>query len=465
MNAPSAAAFASSASDGRLTSTSSGCSGLIVAPEQVARGRELRLVGAQVELGGVALDAELRLRDGQADERRAVDAGVQRDRREDADDRPVAVADPDVRRAAHRAQAEPARGDRAEHDGGEALGRRVEEAPGRQARAERAREPLVGRLHGDPARLGGVDEAGCAAPWRRRPRRPRPPAARPPARRRGRSTSSAARSPGRRTTGPAPAVSRFVPRRSIWASRSAWLEAEMPSTATIEAIPIAMPTADSAARRRRVRRPMLPTASTSRGSRRLGAGAGGGRGSGLRARAARWWSWPTRVADDLAVAQLDAARERRGDLGIVRDDDERRARGVQLAEQRDDLGAGARVERARRLVGEDDPRVADERPRDRRALALAARQLRGPVGDAMAEADALERRPRPLAPLVAARRPRRADRPPRCRAPAARRAGRTAERRSPCAARAAPRARRRRPRRRRCRRSPRRRTSGGRACP
>ena len=72
---------------------------------------------------------------------------------------------------------------------------------------------------------------------------------------------------------PACSVSRFVPRRSMVASRSAWLDAEMPSTATIEAIPIATPTADSAARRRRVRRPMLPTARTSRGKSRLGSNA------------------------------------------------------------------------------------------------------------------------------------------------------------------------------------------------
>ena len=60
----------------------------------------------------------------------------------------------------------------------------------------------------------------------------------------------------------------------------------MPSTATIEAMPIAMPTADSAARRRRVRSPMLPTARTSRGSRRLGRGRGRGRGRGCGRRGA-----------------------------------------------------------------------------------------------------------------------------------------------------------------------------------
>ncbi len=72
---------------------------------------------------------------------------------------------------------------------------------------------------------------------------------------------------------PAWSVRRFVPRRSIVASSSAWLEAEMPRTATIDAMPIATPSAESAARSRRVRSPMLPTARTSRGSRRLGSSA------------------------------------------------------------------------------------------------------------------------------------------------------------------------------------------------
>jgi hypothetical protein len=55
---------------------------------------------------------------------------------------------------------------------------------------------------------------------------------------------------------PVPTVSMFVPRRSIWASRPAWEEADRPRTATMAATPIAMPRADSAARSLRVRSPV-----------------------------------------------------------------------------------------------------------------------------------------------------------------------------------------------------------------
>ena len=57
--------------------------------------------------------------------------------------------------------------------------------------------------------------------------------------------------------------SRFVPSRSICASRSAFEDSEIPSTATIDATPIAIPSADSAARARRVRSPSAPVRSTS----------------------------------------------------------------------------------------------------------------------------------------------------------------------------------------------------------
>src|ERR1700689_1765161 len=54
-------------------------------------------------------------------------------------------------------------------------------------------------------------------------------------------------------------VRRFVPRRSISDSSPAWLEEDRPSTATIAATPIAIPSAESPARMRRVRSPTLAT--------------------------------------------------------------------------------------------------------------------------------------------------------------------------------------------------------------
>jgi hypothetical protein len=58
---------------------------------------------------------------------------------------------------------------------------------------------------------------------------------------------------------PASTTSRFVPNRSSASSRLALDDSEMPSTATIAAIPMAMPSADSEARRRRLRSPMDAT--------------------------------------------------------------------------------------------------------------------------------------------------------------------------------------------------------------
>ncbi|WP_162003898.1 hypothetical protein [Streptomyces antimycoticus] len=59
---------------------------------------------------------------------------------------------------------------------------------------------------------------------------------------------------------PASAVSRLVPGQSSRAIRSARLEAERPTTATIVAMPIAIPRADSTTRVRRARSPTRPHA-------------------------------------------------------------------------------------------------------------------------------------------------------------------------------------------------------------
>jgi hypothetical protein len=81
-------------------------------------------------------------------------------------------------------------------------------------------------------------------------------------------SGSSASSP--RNDWPGATRSRLVPSRSSCASRSAFDESEMPRTATIAAIPIAMPRAERAARSRRVRRPIEPDRSTSAGASRLG---------------------------------------------------------------------------------------------------------------------------------------------------------------------------------------------------
>ena len=166
----------------------------------------------------------------------------------------------------------------------------------------------------------------------------------------------------------------------------------MPSTATIDAMPIATPT-------RRQRRAQPARAQADR-SRRRGRRAAAG-GSGPASAAAALMPGQRRRRGRSRRRAARPARERARDLRVVRDDDERRARRVELAQQLDDRRAGLRVQRAGRLVGEDDRGLADERAGDRRALALAAGELGRVVVEAVAEADAVERLARALAALRA----------------------------------------------------------------
>src|SRR5215207_685266 len=72
----------------------------------------------------------------------------------------------------------------------------------------------------------------------------------------------------------------------------------------------------------------------------------------------------------LAVADGDDAVRARGDVVLVRDDDDGVPLAVQPLEEGHDFRARLGVERARRLVGEQNRRVVDERARDGDALAL-----------------------------------------------------------------------------------------------
>ena len=115
-----------------------------------------------------------------------------------------------------------------------------------------------------------------------------------------------------------------------------------------------------------------------------------------------------------------------GDLGddaeVVRDEQDRpcRSRACSRAHQREDLRLDRHVERGRRLVGDQQRRVAGHRDRDHHALAHAARQLvrvlvealRGVRDLAPARACAAPRRAPPLRPrpLCSAQRSRRSAR-------------------------------------------------------
>ena len=67
---------------------------------------------------------------------------------------------------------------------------------------------------------------------------------------------------------PGSTCNRLVPNSSSSARRSALLDAEMPTTATMAAIPMAMPRAVRTVRARLARSPPVPTASTSRARKR-----------------------------------------------------------------------------------------------------------------------------------------------------------------------------------------------------
>ncbi len=122
------------------------------------------------------------------------------------------------------------------------------------------------------------------------------------------------------------------------------------------AIPMQMPSAESAARSRRMRMPRLAKAATSEALRRDASRADGS----------------TCVLLYPAVLELDAPVHRGGELVVVRDDRDGGAVAIEVSQQRDDLGTCCAVEIARRLIREDECRTADERARDGGALALAA---------------------------------------------------------------------------------------------
>ena len=73
----------------------------------------------------------------------------------------------------------------------------------------------------------------------------------------------------------------------------------------------------------------------------------------------------------------DPVRERRGVLEVVRDEDRRQSEArEEVAQLAADRVARVRVERGQRLVEQEHRGLARERPRERDALALAARERR-----------------------------------------------------------------------------------------
>ena len=97
------------------------------------------------------------------------------------------------------------------------------------------------------------------------------------------------------------------------------------------------------------------------------------------------------MVDHAAVAQEHDAVGPRGELGVVGDDHAGHAALARVADEPDHVFAVDRVERAGRLVGEQQAALADHGARDRHTLALAAGQLFGVAVGAGREAELIER--------------------------------------------------------------------------
>ncbi len=85
------------------------------------------------------------------------------------------------------------------------------------------------------------------------------------------------------------------------------------------------------------------------------------------------------IRRDDAVGDLDQAVGMGRHVLVMGHQDDGVAGIGQLAQQGHDVGTGAAVEGAGRLVGEDDAAAIHQRPGDRDALLLAAGQLARPV--------------------------------------------------------------------------------------
>ena len=94
------------------------------------------------------------------------------------------------------------------------------------------------------------------------------------------------------------------------------------------------------------------------------------------------------VAHDAAVLQADnALADGRDDLGVVGGHQDGHAQFIDPQQELDDLPADYRIEVARRLVRDEEARVMDKGPGNRRSLLLAAGQLVGELVSLAREAD------------------------------------------------------------------------------
>src|SRR5262249_2369141 len=92
-----------------------------------------------------------------------------------------------------------------------------------------------------------------------------------------------------------------------------------------------------------------------------------------------------------SIVQGDPSLRAAGDVGGVGNDDDGTTVAVKVLEQGHDLVAGAAIQRASRLVGQDESRIIYHRTRNDDALLLASRKLIRPMMATVGEADPFER--------------------------------------------------------------------------
>src|SRR5205823_6150281 len=102
------------------------------------------------------------------------------------------------------------------------------------------------------------------------------------------------------------------------------------------------------------------------------------------------------IASNSPVTHFDDPRRILRDVVLVRHDENRDSLRVQFLKERHHFHGRSAVEIARRLVGEEQPRLGDERSRDRNSLLLPAGQLARLVVEPVAETDTFERARREL---------------------------------------------------------------------
>ena len=153
-NAPLASTWAVSAAEGWETSTSLGFSGLAWAASRLSTPVTAAAGGPQVDGGGVAVEVQVVLRRGVADQHRGIDLGGQHGRVEDAGDVEPHAADPDPLTGEDLVDPQPLRGGGAEHGDRFVSGGPVQVAALGHAGAHGGRQAQAGGVDGEGV---GVD--------------------------------------------------------------------------------------------------------------------------------------------------------------------------------------------------------------------------------------------------------------------------------------------------------------------